>query len=395
MCNLASELTEFIREYLFPQKIVVGLHEPSFEGREREYVLNAIESTYVSSVGPYVDRFEEMVADYTGALSTVATVNGTAALHTALRLIGVATGDLVVTQPLTFVATTNAIRYCGAYPAFVDIDEDSLGLSPVAVDRFLSHSCRRKSDGTVEHESGRKVAACVPMHTFGFPIRIEELIAVCDEFGVPVVEDAAESLGSRVAETHTGLFGSVGILSFNGNKTITCGGGGMIITNDEMIGVRAKHITTTAKIAHEWEYVHDELGFNYRLPNLNAALGCAQMEMLEDKIQRKRVLAEQYRKFFARPEWQAAGYSLVLERPNTSANYWLNILLCPDRNTRDKLLSFTHKNDVMTRPAWELMYRLPPHRSSIRTDCPLAENAVERIVSLPSSVPARQKKPSA
>jgi aminotransferase in exopolysaccharide biosynthesis len=384
MYELLAELTNFIRG-LFPENDIISLHEPSFEGREREYVLDAINSGFVSSVGPYVDRFEDMIAEYTGAVRAVATVNGTAALHAALHLLGVHTGDLVVTQPLTFVATSNAIRYCGATPVFVDVDEDTLGLSPMAVQRFFSSSCRRDAEGTIEHKSGRRVAACVPMHTFGFPMRIEELTEVCGEWGVPIVEDAAESLGSYVGVTHTGLFGTIGILSFNGNKTITCGGGGMIITNSEVIGERAKHITTTAKLPHEWEYVHDELGFNYRLPNINAALGCAQMETLEAKLQRKRELARRYQEFFSDFKWSTAGYNVVMECPGTKANYWLNAVRCPNRNARDELLRYTHKNEVMTRPAWELMYRLPLNSPSVCCDCPVAENAVDRIVNLPSS----------
>lgn len=382
--DLLSDLTGFIRQ-IYPEKHIVNLHEPSFEGREREYVLDAIDSSFVSSVGRYVDRFEDMIVEYTGAGRAVATVNGTAALHTALHLLGVNAGDLVLTQPLTFVATSNAIRYCGAIPVFVDVDEDTLGLSPLAVHRFFSSSCKRGANGAVQHKSGRRVAACVPMHTFGFPVKIEELTVVCRDWGIPVVEDAAESLGSYVGTTHTGLFGLVGILSFNGNKTITCGGGGMIITNDSVIGTRAKHITTTAKLAHKWEFVHDMLGFNYRLPNINAALGCAQMELLEAKIQRKRDIAREYQDFFSSPNWVAAGYELVLERPGTRANYWLNAVRCPDRLTRDELLIFTNAKQIRTRPAWELMYRLPTFSDAIREDCPNAERIADTIVNLPSS----------
>ncbi|TVR29483.1 MAG: LegC family aminotransferase [Spirochaetaceae bacterium] len=384
--KLESALVAFIREQLFTGHDSVGLHEPSFSGREREYVVDAIDSTFVSSVGQYVDAFEKTVASFTGAARAVATVNGTAALHTALHLLGVQPGDEVLTQPLTFVATANAVRYCGACPVFVDIDYDTLGLSPDAVAQFLQQYGEPQTGERPRNRStGRRIAACLPMHSYGFPLRIAELVSACADWGIPVIEDAAESLGSFVGQTHTGLFGELGVLSFNGNKTVTTGGGGMIITRDSALADRAKHITTTAKVAHRWEYVHDELGFNYRMPNLNAALGCAQLEQLDQKLAKKRRIAAAYSEFFARREWSNAGYQLMVEREGTRANYWLNTLLCPDRAARDALLQYTNDNGVMTRPAWELMYRLPEYRGSLNGGCPVAEDIGERLVNLPSS----------
>ncbi len=385
MSAIHQSLVEFTRD-LYNTDEFIPLHVPSFGGNETQYIRQTIDSTFVSSVGEYVDRFEEMTAAFTGAAHAVATVNGTAALHAALHLAGVTRDDLVITQPLTFVATANAIRYCGADPVFVDIEADTLGLSPDAVERFLKTACERAADGSPVHRpSGRRLSACVPMHTYGFPMRIEELIRICRDWRIPVLEDAAESLGSLVGDTHTGRFGQVGILSFNGNKTITTGGGGMIITDAPELARRAKHVTTTAKVPHRWEYVHDELGFNYRMPNLNAALGCAQMEQLEEKLRSKRKVAAAYGEFFTRPEWTEAGYRFIGERESTQANYWLNTLLCPDREARDNLLEQTNSNGVMTRPAWELMYRLPEYRDSLNSGCPVAEDLAARLVNLPSS----------
>jgi len=385
MSAIHQSLVEFTRD-LYNTDEFIPLHVPSFHGNETQYIRQTIDSTFVSSVGEYVDRFEEMTAAFTGAACAVATVNGTAALHAALHLAGVTRDDLVITQPLTFVATANAIRYCGADPVFVDVEGDTLGLSPEAVERFLETACERAADGSLVHRSsGRRLGACVPMHTYGFPMRIEELTRICRDWTIPVLEDAAESLGSLVGDTHTGRFGKLGILSFNGNKTITTGGGGMIITDDPELARRAKHVTTTAKVPHRWEYVHDELGFNYRMPNLNAALGCAQMEQLEEKLQNKRRIAEAYGEFFARPEWAEAGYRFIGEREGSRANYWLNTLVCPDCESRDALLEYTNDNAVMTRPAWELMYRLPEYRDSLNAGCPVAEDLAARLVNLPSS----------
>jgi aminotransferase in exopolysaccharide biosynthesis len=382
---VAQRLARFIKDELFPGRDVIGLHEPTFTGNEKAYVLDAIDSTFVSSVGKYVDRFERMVAEYTGAAKAVAAVNGTSALHAALHLIGVGRDDLVITQPLTFVATANAIRYCGADPVFVDVDDETLGLSPEAVGTFLNEQCTTDpARGVVHTATGRRVAACVPMHTFGLPMRITELVELCDHWNIPVVEDAAESLGSFVDATHTGRFGRIGILSFNGNKTVTTGGGGMIITDDEELGRRAKHITTTAKTPHPWEYIHDELGFNYRLPNLNAALGCAQLEQLDQKIALKVGIARRYRDVIAVSDTGDIQYQMIEALPNTRSNYWLNAIRCPDRIARDALLTVFNEQRIMARPIWELMYRLPAFSTAITTPCPIAEKLVDTVVNLPS-----------
>lgn len=382
---VAQRLVRFIKDELYPGREVIGLHEPTFTGNEKAYVLDAIDSTFVSSVGKYVDRFEEMVAEYTGAARAVAAVNGTAALHAALYLMGVGRDDLVITQPLTFVATANAIKYCGADPVFVDVDDDTLGLSPEAVGAFLNEKCTADpARGVVHTATGRRVAACVPMHTFGIPMRITELVELCDRWDIPVIEDAAESLGSFVGETHTGRFGRIGILSFNGNKTITTGGGGMIITDDEELGRRAKHITTTAKAPHPWEYVHDELGFNYRLPNLNAALGCAQLEQLDQKIAAKGEIACRYREVIDASHTGGSQYRMIETRVSTKSNYWLNALRCPDRDARDALLTAFNEQSIMARPIWELMYRLPAFSTAITRPCPVAEKLVDTVVNLPS-----------
>lgn len=386
MYSAAIELVKLVREELYPGLSEVPLHEPAFDGREREYVIDAIDSTFVSSVGKFVDRFEEAVAQFTGSAHAVATVNGTAALHVGLVLLGVEPGDEVITQPLTFVATANAVRYCGAHPVFVDIDSNTLGLSPGALGRFLVEHTRLDNQGRpINRQTGRRIAACMPMHSYGFPSYIGELVEICSDWGIAVVEDAAESLGSLVGGKHTGLFGRAGVVSFNGNKTVTTGGGGMLITSDGELARRARHLTTTAKVPHRWEYVHDELGYNYRLPNINAALGCAQMEQLALKLENKRRVAEAYMRFFEQPQWVDSGYQLITEREGAKANYWLNTLLCPDRASRDDFLQYSNSHGVMTRPAWELMYRLPEYRDSLNAGCPVAEDIAARLVNLPSS----------
>lgn len=376
-----ATLIEFIRdEYRTTQPI--PLHAPVFAGREREYVLETIDSTFVSSVGAFVDRFERDMAAYTGAPRAVATVNGTAALHVALMLAGVRPGDVVVTQPLTFVATCNAIRYCHAEPAFVDVDRHTLGLSPRALAEWLEANARLDEDGLCRLRSdARIVRACLPMHTFGHPADIDGLVEVCTRWKLPLIEDAAESLGSLYRGRHTGTFGRIGTLSFNGNKIITTGGGGMVLT-DETLGIRAKHITTTAKRAHPYEFFHDEVGHNYRLPNLNAALGCAQLERLEDFVTAKRALAERYAALLAGSELQ-----FVREPKECRSNYWLNAVVCPDREVRDAMLKATNERGVMTRPIWQLMNRLPAYEACLKGDLHNAEWLEQRVVNLPSSVP--------
>jgi perosamine synthetase len=373
---------QFIRSQ-FQASGVVHLHEPQFAGREKEYLLDCIDSTFVSSVGAYVDRFESMLAAYTGAKYAVVTVNGTAALHVALKLAGVQSSDEVIAQPLTFIATANAIAYCGATPCFVDVDRDTLGMSPVALRCFLETQTE-KIAGTsrrIDRITRRTVAACVPMHTFGHPCRINEIVAICREYDIPVIEDAAESLGSFHKGQHTGTFGQMGVFSFNGNKTITCGGGGAIITDDETIARRAKHITTTAKIPHRWEFVHDEIGYNYRMPNLNAALACAQLEQIDGFLKNKRELAEAYKAYFS-----TIGISFVAEPKEARSNYWLNALILSGREERDSFLQATNDAGIKTRPVWRLMNELEMFKAC---PCGLLDNAKwleQRVVNIPSSV---------
>lgn len=373
-------LIRFIREQ-YRSDDFIPLHAPVFSGRERDYVLDTIESTFVSSVGAYVDRFEQDIATYTGSSRAVATVNGTAALHVALRLAGVQPGDLVVTQPLTFVATCNAIAYCNAEPLFVDVDRRTLGLSPLALETWLLDHARVDDDGLCRTNTDHKVIrACVPMHTFGHPVELDALVDVCNRWNLALVEDAAESLGSFYKGRHTGTFGQLGTLSFNGNKIMTTGGGGMILAG-EALGIRAKHLTTTAKQPHPYEYVHDEIGYNYRLPNLNAALGCAQLEQLESFITTKRELARRYADHLQGGELQ-----FVIEPPDCRSNYWLNAVICDSRERRDALLKATNGKNVMTRPIWALMNHLPMYAHCRKGELVNAQWLEARVVNLPSSL---------
>lgn len=375
-----DSLISFIQEQ-YRTRDFIPLHAPVFRGRERELVADTIDSTFVSSVGAYVDRFEAGVATFTSSPRAVAVVNGTAALHIALKLVDVSPGDLVVTQPLTFVATCNAIAYCGAEPLFVDVDRHTLGLSPVSLEAWLSEHALIDDHGDCRTLVGhRRIRACLPMHTFGHPVEIDELVAVCDRWNIIMVEDAAESLGSYYKGQHTGNFGKVGVLSFNGNKIMTTGGGGMILT-DEVLGKRAKHLTTTAKVAHPYEFVHDEVGYNYRLPNLNAALGCAQLEQLSAFIASKRVLAARYIEFF-----KGSNLQPVVEPNDCRSNYWLNAVICQDSVQRDELIRTTNGAGVMTRPIWALMTSLSLFTNAPRGPLDNAEWLADRVVNLPSSV---------
>lgn len=360
----------------------IPLHRPVFAGNERQYLLDCIDSNFVSSVGAKVTEFEERIAAFTGAKHAVATVNGTAALHVALLLAGVQRGDEVLSQALTFIATCNALTYAGAEPVFIDVDRDTLGMSPEALRRWLSANAEIRGGQAYNRISGKRIAACVPMHTFGFPLRIAEVVAVCDEFGIPVVEDAAESLGSYVGSRHTGTFGKLATLSFNGNKVITTGGGGMIVTNDKALARRAKHLTTTAKIPHPYEFVHDEVGYNYRLPNLNAALGCAQMERLQEMLVIKAEVAARYAGFF-----EGSGIRFVKPVAGTTANWWLNAIVLEDEAARDALLEYTNAQGVMTRPIWRLMSRLEMFKHCQHDGLENSRWLEARVVNLPSSVP--------
>jgi perosamine synthetase len=361
----------------------VPLHRPIFVGNERRYLVDCIDSNFVSSVGVKVTEFEQRVAAFTGVAHAVATVNGTAALYVALQLAGVGRDEEVITQALTFVATCNAIRYCGAWPVFVDVDRDTMGLSPTALHAFLEQYAERRPDGVFNRSSGRRLAACVPMHTFGNGCRINELVAVCDDFGLPVVEDAAESLGSYVGARHTGGFGRLGTLSFNGNKIITTGGGGMILTDDAALAAHAKHITTTAKVPHPYAFVHDAVAYNFRLPNLNAALGCAQMERLPEMLAVKAQVAARYARACV-----AAGLRFVPVPAGTVSNHWLNAIVLESAAQRDAFLEFSNSQGVMTRPIWRLMNRLAMYADCRHDGLENSRWLEERVVNLPSSVPA-------
>lgn len=364
----------------FPEGLI-PLHAPIFAGNEKKYVLDTIESTFVSSVGEYVTRFEDMLAEYCGCRRAIACCNGTAALEIALRLAGVEAGDMVLTQAMSFVATANAIVHAGGKPVFLDIDRDTLGLAPEAVQNFLEKHCHLEGKVCRHTISGGRVAACVPMHTFGHPVHMNKLLSVCDKWHIPVVEDAAEALGSIYRGKHCGTMGLLGILSFNGNKIVTTGGGGAVLTNDERIGKLAKHWTTTAKLPHRWEFRHDHVAWNFRLPNLNAALGCAQMEQIEHFLAVKRRRAVAYAQLFNDTDWQ-----FLHEPPNCSSNYWLCAVLTNSRTERDLFLAETNAAGLQTRPAWEPLQTLSMYKSSIHSNLDVTIDIAARLVNLPSGV---------
>ena len=360
----------------------VPLHRPVFAGHEKEYLAECIDSNFVSSVGQCVIDFEEQIATFVGTRYAIATVNGTASLHVALRLARIQQNDEVLTQALTFIATCNAINYCNAHPVFVDVDRDTMGMSPAALRRFLEAHAEVRGNECWNIQTGRRISACVPMHTFGIPCRIHEIQAICRQWRISLIEDAAEALGSYAQGRHVGTFGDLGTFSFNGNKIITTGGGGMIVTNDKTIAHRAKHLTTTAKVAHPYEYVHDEIGYNYRLPNLNAALGCAQMEKLDWILTQKRDVTERYREFF-----DAAGIEMVRPLDGNVANNWLNAIVLNSRAERDKFLEYSNSQGVMTRPIWRLMSELPMFKAMQNDGLEQSKWLEERVVNVPSSVP--------
>jgi aminotransferase in exopolysaccharide biosynthesis len=376
-----NDIVQFIRDVFCEPKEPIPLHAPCFMGNEKKYLCECIDSTYVSSVGKFVDRFEEMVVEYTGAKKAVVCVNGTNALHLALMLAGVNRNDEVITQPLTFVATANAISYCGAYPVFIDVDRDTMGLSPGKMKEWLDEHTEIKGSSCFNKTTQRRIMACVPMHTFGHPVHLDELVELCNEYHIELVEDAAESLGSFYKGQHTGTFGKIGILSFNGNKTITTGGGGMLLFKDEKLAVHAKHLTTQAKVPHRWEFVHDHIGYNYRMPNINAALGCAQMENISKFLASKRELAQKYDAFFKSKE-----QDYFMEPNNCSSNYWLNVIILKNSKERDEFLTYTNDNGVMTRPVWQLMNRLPMFKDCQHGSLSNAEWLEDKAVNIPSSV---------
>jgi aminotransferase in exopolysaccharide biosynthesis len=400
------KIIEFIRELYNQPTGFIPLHAPVFTGNEKKYLNECIDTTFVSSVGKFVDEFEIKIAEYTGATKAVSCVNGTNALHLALQLVGVERDTEVITQPLTFVATANAISYCGAHPVFLDVDMDTMGLSPQALKIWLNTSTHKhinastKQPETINKSTGRRISCCLPMHAFGHPCRIDEIIEICNEYNIPVVEDAAESLGSFYKGQHTGTFGKIGVLSFNGNKVITTGGGGMLLFNNEELAKKAKHLTTQAKVPHPWEFNHDAIGYNYRMPNINAALGLAQLEQLPQFLQSKRKIAESYKHFFsinqrvnqpinpASPAGrQSTNHSIIFvdEPLSSKSNFWLNCILFNNRDERDAFLKFSNEKEVMTRPAWKLMNELPMYASCQTDNLKNAVIIAVRLVNLPSS----------
>ncbi len=384
-----QEVINFIRD-IYGTNDFIPLHEPRFWGNEKKYLEECIDSTFVSSVGKFVDQIESEIAKYTGAKKAIAVVNGTAALHIALKLVGVEPDTEVITQPLTFIATANAISYCGAKPIFLDVDRDTMGLSPLALKKFFENETEinKSTNKRINKSTKKEITACVPMHTFGHACRIDEIVAICDEYNIPVVEDSAESIGSHYKGKHTGTFGKIGVLSFNGNKTITSGGGGMIITDDEDLAKLAKHLTTTAKIPHKWEYRHDYVGYNYRMPNINAALACAQLEQLDGFIEKKRDLAKRYSEFFLDQQINKSTNQpqFFFEPKNSLSNYWLNVVILENREERDLFLKETNENGVMTRPIWTLMNKLEMFRDCYTDGLENAEWLEDRVVNILSSV---------
>lgn len=376
-----SQITDFIHN-LYGTMDTVPLHAPKFMGNEKKYLDECIDTTFVSSVGKFVDRLENEVAAYTGAARAVVCVSGTNALHMAMMLVGVERDDEVLTQALTFIATCNAISYIGAHPVFVDVDLDTLGMSPVAVRSWLEKNAEMKNGECYNRNTGRRVKACVPMHTFGHPVRIDVLADICNEWGIELVEDAAESIGSYYKGQHTGTFGKVGAISFNGNKTITTGGGGMMLFRDEELGKLAKHLTTQAKVPHRWAFVHDHIGYNYRMPNINAALGCAQLENLDRFVDNKRETAAIYADFFR----NIPDIGFFTEPENCRSNYWLNAVIMKDKKAQQEFLEYTNDNGVMTRPVWELMNRLPMFAGCETDGLANTQWLADRIVNIPSSV---------
>jgi len=378
-----DQFSSFVRELYESQKKLVPLHAPVFKGKEKEYVLESIDSTFVSSAGKYVDQVENHVANYVNASTAVAVVSGTAAIQVSLRLAGVKPKDEVVTQALTFVATPNAITYNGAEPIFIDVDLDTMGMSPIALEDFLEEFGDKREEGVFNKKTGRRISAVLPMHTFGFMCRISEIQSICNDWGIPIVEDAAEALGSQSGDKSAGCFGVLGSFSCNGNKIITAGGGGLIVSNDTELGRRAKYLTTTAKRPHAFEYFHDELGYNFRMPNLNAALLLAQLEKLEQYRLSKSVVYENYTTFFAS---ETLGIELMPIPETTSKwNYWLISARLENRNRRDEFLEATNRDGIMTRPIWQLMYRLPMYSDCQRDSLKNSKILEDTIINIPSS----------
>ena len=376
-----KQITDFIKQ-TFNTTEFIPLHEPKFIGNEKKYLNDCIDSTFVSSVGAYVDRFEKEFASYVGSKYAIATVNGTAALHISLLVAGVRKNDEVITQALSFIATANAISYTGASPIFLDVDMNTMGLSPKALEDFLQHNCEIKNNQCINKTTNKIIKACVPMHTFGHPCKIDEIKSICDTWNIILVEDSAESLGSYFKNKHTGTFGKVGAFSFNGNKIITSGGGGVIVTDDETLAKKIKHLTTTAKLPHKYEYIHDEIGYNYRLPNLNAALLVAQLENIDPFLQSKKQLCKIYNDFFDSID----GVEFIHQPAKSSSNFWLQTILFKNETQRDEFLQYSNENNVMTRPIWKLLNTLEMYKEVQSDNLVNSKYLEQRIVNIPSSV---------
>lgn len=375
-----DQIFDFIRKQ-YGSAAPIPLHEPFFGGNEKQYLSDCIDSTLVSSVGPYVDRFERAIADYVGSKYAVAFVNGTQALFMALKLAGARQGTEIICQSLTFVATANAISYTGAEPVFIDVDRETLGMSPAALEDFLQKHCTLREGKIWNRTSGKQVVACLPMHTLGHPCRIDEIQRICAEHNIGLIEDAAESLGSRYRQRHTGCFGQMGVFSFNGNKVITTGGGGMLVTDDEQLAKQAKHLSTTAKLSHPWEFLHDQIGYNFRLPNLNAAVGVAQMEQLPQLLERQRRLADSYREFFA-----TSDIEFLTEPTNSVSNYWLNSIKLASREQHDRFLEQANAAGIMARALWRPLHQQKIYQHCWHDSMQQTNDLYARVVNLPSSI---------
>ena len=375
-----NDFIDFVKK-IYGNKKEIPLHEPKFIGNEKKYLKDCIDTTFVSSIGKYVDKFEKKIAKYTGAKYAVATTNGTSALHVSLILAGVGQDDEVITQPLNFIASCNAISYCKAKPIFIDVDRDTMGLSPDALNLFLKNNTLIKNKKCINKRTKKIIKACVPMHSYGHPCRIKEIKRILKKYYIFLIEDAAESLGSFYDNKHTGTFGELGVISFNGNKIITAGGGGCIITNNKVLAKKAKHITTTAKVTHKWDFNHDSVGYNYRMPNLNAALLVAQLENLNSFIKNKRILAKKYEVFFKK-----TNYNFFLESKNSQSNYWLNSIVLKNKKKRNQFLEKTNSKGVKTRPIWKLMSDLKMFKDCQIGSLKNAKYLQDRVVNIPSSV---------
>jgi perosamine synthetase len=382
--STVNSIIQALRKVLSEEKDFIALHEPVFNGNEWRYLKDCLDSGWVSTAGDYVDVFESRLAEFTGSKYAIAVINGTAALQLCLTLVGVCADDEVLMPSLTFVATANAATYCGAIPHFIDSEERTLGICPETLEVYLSKTVEIKDNECFNKKTGRRIKAVVPMHTFGHPVDLDPLSQICERFSITMVEDAAESMGSYYKGVHTGNQGKASAFSFNGNKVITTGGGGAILTNDESIAKKARHLSTTARVSHKWEYDHDCVGYNYRLPNINASLGCAQLEQLPEFLNEKRLLADRYRDVFEDVE----GVSVFTEPDFARSNYWLNVLLLDEANheLRDEILELTNKQGIMTRPVWKLMHKLRMYKDCPRMELHVSENLEKRLINIPSSV---------